>query len=134
MGLVKWSDRLRCGVRAMDSEHEELFSLLVEIEQMVSQSNRKSALEGVSRLIFLLRRHYSSEEYLLKSNNYPGVSKQIKDHEELMAKFCDISKKLESGSLELNVGLVEQMAAMLNDHIMGADQAYGEFLNSVGVK
>ena len=133
--LIAWSEKFRCGVKALDGEHQALFGLLNTIHALASAEDGKSqAKEKFAQYLSLMKKHFRTEESLLKQNNYPGYPKQKNDHDALFVKYRGIEEKINSGELELTADLLKDVAALLTTHILEVDKAYGEFLGSVGVR
>jgi len=127
--------KYRTGIRHIDVQHEGLFQLLGELQQMAKSNQSSDALLNLFE-VFLrdVRVHFSTEEQLLLENDYPGYFKQRSDHTAMLQYFEQAKSRLGVLSPEAATALFEQHYDTLEKHCAGADLAYGEFLSGKGVR
>ena len=118
----------------MDQEHREILELVIRLQENLRAGQAQGELiTQFAAIIESKRRHFASEEALLKQHGYPGLAKQRGDHAELIRLITSELALVKGGQRELTVEWVDRAIRPLIDHILGADQAYAEFLAGMGV-
>jgi len=134
MSLINWSDSFSVNVKAMDDQHRKLVQLINELNDAMKLGKSKDIMENILKgLVDYTLTHFSSEEDLMKTNNYPGFSNQKKEHEALVKQVADYQNKYHSGQMVLGVEVMNFLKDWLINHISGSDKKYGPFLNQRGI-
>lgn len=135
MADISWKDTYSVGVEEIDDEHKELISLINMAEAAVcSQDDKEAVAKIASDMAFYALTHFSNEEVLMVSNDYPGYQEHREKHREFSAKAKEIEDFIEAsddycGSHEL----FRYLSEWLVDHIMIEDKKLGVFLNESDV-
>ena len=128
---LNWDDTLAIGIDNIDNQHKELFDRLDRL--LVAMKEEKGKNEITNTLNFLeeyVIKHFTEEEEIQRTNNYPLYDLQHKQHEE----FKDELKKLktafeatgESALLALNIQ--RKIINWIRGHIINLDKDLGDFL------
>lgn len=132
--VIGWSDFYRIGLSEMDEEHRGVmtdFGALVS--KLRSGVNGEQLYESANSLFEKIKRHMQHEEEMLAAYQYPGLTKQAKDHATLLRSFEQLVMMLSRGQAVSE----QQILVFANDmhlHLIGADRAYGEFLIHRGAR
>lgn len=132
MSLMEWSSNLDVGVHSMNSEHQQLLSIMNKLY------DRHQAKASVSELKTLMNdlasytvKHFQDEEAYLDSIAFPDADKHKFIHKDLLAKFGTHKANFEaSGVLDQSFFLFLKM--WLSAHIQGIDSKYGAFAKTHG--
>jgi hemerythrin len=134
MALITWNDSYSVNVKEMDDQHRKLIDIINQLHDAMKVGQGKDVIGKVlSGLTDYTRRHFTSEENLMKAHGYPGYEEQKKSHNQLVIQILDIQKKFEAGTL-LSQEVLTFLKNWLINHIQGMDQKYGPHLNGKGVK
>lgn len=77
--------------------------------------------------------HFSFEEKLLRTNNYPEYKAHVKLHIDLVDQVQAFRKKVETGGSMLSLELMNFLKKWLVEHIVNTDKKYSAHLNANGV-
>lgn len=117
-----WTDMLRIGVPAIDSDHETMISL---VNQLVSTSADAADVDVViDRLITYTQNHFRREEAVMEVCGYPGLEKHRSFHRILTARVGELAERWRADrSSEMLVELREFLWIWLFDHIIMIDSS-----------
>jgi hemerythrin-like metal-binding protein len=117
----------------MDSQHTVLFGMLNDLhDAMLKGQAQKVTGELLGKLVTYTREHFTAEEGLMASANYPGLAEHRVKHRELLEKVDDFAARYARGESMLNVPLLNFLRDWLTNHIQHEDQKYGPWLNEHG--
>ncbi len=129
---MELTDEMKLGVRAIDSEHQELIDLgnrfLDSAESGASNANLTAALD---EMIASARRHFLDEEQLLDRNGYPSLAAHKADHHRLLSEAETLRGHLTTAGEDAHHLALEAavyLRSWLVDHILTADKPYRPFL------
>lgn len=132
---VDWSDSLASGNELIDSQHKQLFD---HMNTFFNSINREFGHEiTVRTLNFLVKYvsfHFSSEEELMRSMDYPLFKEHLAAHRKIVDELMRCYKKLIADGhsdyilQELRILLQEWFV----DHIMVHDMALAKFVKENG--
>jgi hemerythrin len=134
MALIAWNDTYSVKVKEMDEQHKKLIDMINQLHDAMKVGKGKEVVGKVlTSLTDYTRRHFTSEENLMKIHGYPGYEDQKKAHDQLVGQVVDMQNKFSEGGVQS-----QQVVTFLKDwlirHIQGMDQKYGAHLNGKGVK
>ncbi len=135
MALVTWSEKLSVGVKTLDDQHTVLFNTINDLHAAMMKGQARSVIGGLLKtLLDYTRNHFTAEEELLDSKQYPDLSQHKILHRELTRQVEDYIARFEKGDITLSHHLSDFLSDWLTTHIQKADQAYGPWLNGRGVR
>ena len=137
--MFKWKDSFSVNVEALDQQHQELFKLAGSIYEIISIGDNVDRYDEIMKIIHELKEyityHFYYEENLLEENNYPDFEKHKKEHQIFIEKVNSIdAKDVDEMQNKISTELITFLTDWIENHILKSDMAYGEFLNSKGVK
>lgn len=123
----EFTDEYRLGIDLIDREHEELFHIVAQAQQLVKSFD---AASGYDRIIEILNKlkaytaeHFQDEEEYMESLNYEGLEAQRRAHEAFIDKLESInSEELENAPEEYLQKLLEFLLGWLINHILYTDK------------
>ncbi len=135
MPLISWNDTLSIGVEVVDGQHKKMIEMVNELHAAMK------AREGyaVLNLIFMgladyTKTHFSTEEDIMLSHEYPEYAAHKKEHEDLIAQVAELRKRADRKELNITIDLLHFLRDWVKNHIMNTDKKLGNFLNSRGIK
>jgi hemerythrin-like metal-binding protein len=126
----EWNDKLSVGDSTIDTQHQNLYKIINEIDDYVSANNteKEPLVNIIDRLWWYAMTHFRNEEELMASINYEKLPEHKKIHEEMLAKVRQYHAKAHAGQKMNPEELYTFLAEWLTDHIMQTDMQYKEFL------
>ena len=95
---------------------------------------RHRALAVLRQVAERARAHFSSEEAMLASTNYPGLAAHKLKHQTLIVEIEELLTRFDNGDLTLNDRSLNFLGYWFNAHTEHDDLPYGVWLNAHGVR
>jgi len=134
MAFFVWNDKYSVGIRELDSQHKQLFSILNELyEAMQNASDQAQLGKIIYELVSYTRIHFAAEEKYLEKYNYAELAFQKAAHAKFIAKVDSFKSDFESGKVALSLNVAGFVKDWLTSHIEASDKKYGPYLNAKGV-
>ena len=131
MECLEWHEDFCVGVNQMDEEHIALFALFNDVCAVVEEGGPPQEAEALLQTLLIeAREHSASEERLLASTGFPGLSGHASHHRELntlLKKYIDGFDRGKTGRTEAMLIFLRQW---LTGHILNEDLAYGAWIRS----
>ena len=130
---MEWKEAFSLGIPEIDEEHQVLTQCVTDIENAVTKGERWDEVHAaIDRLIFCIRAHFSVEERLMRTVNYPHIDAHTKEHQDVLAYV----KAIESSTLDAPVSAetLEFLRNSLEKHFMSDEKDYGVFVLSRSVR
>ena len=122
-----WCKEMECGIQIIDEQHQELFRIIREIEQLIMSGCKhvtpKQLLDIVCELREYITYHFYTEENLMAKYQYPKLAIHMAQHMDLKEYILKIDlPALAKAPLEVLTGLKEHMQEYLFNHILQEDR------------
>lgn len=132
MAFYEWTDRLSIGDEIIDRQHHTLINYINSIAEVIEKENGSSiSLSSLLiKLVTYTKTHFMYEEMLFEANHYPETDIHKKDHQIFTQQIDDIYTRFKSGDEKLGTDLLALLIYELNDHILGSDLAFIEFIKT----
>ncbi|MFC1620160.1 bacteriohemerythrin [Candidatus Neomarinimicrobiota bacterium] len=132
--IFNWRNIYSVGIKAMDDQHKQLFTLTGNIHQAIDTGQEDIAIhEVLASLVQYTRTHFKDEERLMKKHGYRGLKAHRKEHERLLGEVDDFMKQLQSDSRQIGLEIINFLRDWIVNHILTDDRKYARFLNESGV-
>jgi hemerythrin len=130
-----WSDEFVVGVAEMDEQHHRLIDMIGRFyDALTEKKPAKQALDELLRgLVDYTRYHFSTEERLMASSQFPLSQAHHEQHDEFVRKVTDMADRLSQGGLVLSIEATFFLREWLTSHILSSDKQLGRHLTSRGV-
>ncbi len=127
---VEWSDKLSVGDQSIDAQHQNLFSIINEIDDYVSSKSTEKGLlvNIIDRLWWYAMTHFQNEEGLMTRADYKKLPEHKKIHEDMLAKVRQYHAQAHAGQKINPEELYTFLTGWLTDHIMQTDMQYKDCL------
>jgi hemerythrin len=126
-----WTPDLSVGVESIDIQHQELFLRVNALLAVVKNGPQEQ--EVLQMLAFLgdyIVRHFEDEEQLMQKTGYPGLARQLAEHQQLMAAFKRLRTKFARHGIDamLAKDVEGEVCDWLVRHVQVTDRALGEWI------
>ena len=132
---LDWNDQKHSiGIASLDSQHQEIISLVNQIASAVSNGSMIGTTRSlVNHLLRISQIHFAFESELMVEYGYPDIQSHVEKHNELLNEIQNLVEDIVGSKRES----AELISAYLNDwveiHIIKSDMALGKFLISKGL-
>jgi hemerythrin len=134
MALIQWESKYSVGVSILDNQHMILFDLMNELHNAMLKGKAHSLTGPILyKLLEYANEHFSAEEEMLATAQYPGLADHRLKHQEIKKQVNDYTARMERGEITINIHLMEFLRDWLTDHLMKVDQEYSLWLHNHGV-
>ena len=123
----EFTDEYLTGIDLIDKEHEQLFKIIGETEQLVKTFDKT---DGTGRFMDLIKQlteytkyHFNDEEEYMESIHYDGLAAQKRAHEAFIEKLEEIDpEEIKQSPDEKLHELLEFLLGWLINHILNTDK------------
>jgi hemerythrin len=134
MALMTWDEKLSVGVPSMDAQHVVLIETLNELHSAMMKGDARNVTGPLLRnLLAYTRNHFSAEEAMLATSNYPQLAKHKELHRDLTRKVEEFTARFEKGELGINLHLLHFLRDWLTSHIQKVDRNYRPWITEQGL-
>jgi hemerythrin len=129
--MFTWKDELVVGLKEIDDEHQELFSLFQSLSSDISADKDMPIIESaVAYLDDYTKGHFEREERYMKDLKYPAQQEHKKEHKKFAKDFTRLKTHLrKNGNASLwPMQLEEFIRDWFVSHIQETDRKLADFL------
>ncbi|MDR2397941.1 MAG: bacteriohemerythrin [Spirochaetaceae bacterium] len=130
--LVEWDDRYLVDIPVIDEQHKELIRMTNTLYQGCLQGDVKAKvyfMETVHGTVDYVKYHFSAEEKILESVQYPGIGEHKKEHEGFIRQIFEQVKSFEGGRKFVPNDFVRYLKDWILAHIALTDKKYAEYIH-----
>ncbi|OHC74726.1 MAG: hypothetical protein A3G18_07020 [Rhodospirillales bacterium RIFCSPLOWO2_12_FULL_58_28] len=129
---VEWSDDLLTHVDEIDDDHRKLFVLANNVFASVVLEDG-AVNQTLGELWTYTKTHFGREEKSMTRTGYSKLAAHKKEHDDLLLELKYLTDRLmESGPGVIGDDVASFLGKWLNDHIMGFDKSYANYLRASG--
>lgn len=130
MAIFSWDDSIALNIPRIDEQHRELLGWINALHDAVLKGDGTQVTgEVLSKLIGYVFMHFTEEERLMLSCDFPGFTAHRQEHDHYVKKLKDIQERFQEGE-EISMDTLEFMVDWIVCHIKGTDQNYGRFVRA----
>lgn len=126
--MLEWHEDLSVGVNKIDDEHKELITLINDFYLSVDQKQQSDQLKALKQVASYALQHFTNEEALLKSHQYPGLKKHELIHKQLLQRLNELSHGLSINEHDIGNKIKYFLKNWLTAHIKGIDKQYSVYV------
>lgn len=135
-GELVWDDTYRLGIAEIDNQHEEIFSTIGQLHEVVANGNDPAASSALLlKLDDQIQAHFDFEEKLMRDHHYPFAADHIAQHNSYKKFFAKVSGEIEADvddPVYLGFRINLFLADWLLNHSNRDDRHMSRFLNDRG--
>lgn len=131
--MVTWNPRYSVGHPLLDEQHRELLGLCrhaADCLHIDGDEARERFHLILNQLSDYVKKHFRTEEALLREWNYPHLAEHMAEHDAYEGRLTDFMLDASSGNID-KVGLSVYLSDWWVNHILESDRRYSEILESV---
>lgn len=127
--FVTWDDSLSVGIPDIDVDHKKLLGLINQLQTAAHyQTDPEHTERTLNELVDYTKYHFSREEDMMRTHQYPGFEEHKKQHEAMVR---EVTKFVDEYRID-HTRTIENVAQYLKDwlinHIKGSDQEYAPYI------
>jgi hemerythrin-like metal-binding protein len=128
MAFFEWDSTIAVGIPTIDEQHKALFGWINNLNEAVKSGDGTEAVgEVIWSLITYVTEHFSTEERLMISCNYPALTAHRAEHDQFVSRLREIQINFINGH-EMSVRILDFMVDWLVCHIKGTDQSFSRII------
>lgn len=132
MATFEWDNSIALGIPTIDKQHKALFGWLNSLNDALKRGDDTEVVgEVIFNLITYVTEHFSDEERLMLSCNYPGLPGHRTEHDQFVEHLQKIQVDFIAGQ-QMGSNIQEFLVDWLVCHIKGTDQGYSRFIHQMG--
>jgi hemerythrin-like metal-binding protein len=129
MAYFEWDNSIALGIPAIDEQHKMLFAMVNSLDAAIRDGDSSEVVgEVITKLVTYVTEHFSGEERLMLSCNYPGFAEHRREHDAFVTRLHEIQVRVGSGN-EAGDNVLGFLVDWLICHIKGTDQRYSQFIH-----
>ena len=132
--LVKWSDRLSCGIKLIDDQHKGLVDLVNDMFKHIT-GNEKQEHDYFNRVIQeavkYVKIHFATEEKIMLATKFSGYAEHKKEHEKFVLAIVNNIKDYEAGKRLTLSAFTKFLKDWVLSHIAMMDKQYFEYFKTI---
>lgn len=114
---IEWRDSYNLGDAEINAQHQAMFAL---VNTLLAATEKSHLAEAAVNLFKHTRDHFTHEEAIMRSTDYPGLQAHVEQHNTLLAKLDNASELIANYSLNM-ANLESFLAAWLIKHMETLD-------------
>ncbi|MDR1301418.1 MAG: bacteriohemerythrin [Treponema sp.] len=127
--LVEWDDRYLVGISFIDEQHKELINLTNMLYAGCLEGNATAYfMQTIHGTVDYVKYHFSAEEKLLESVNYPDIVNHKREHEGFVKNIFEQVKSFEAGKKFVPNEFVRYLKDWILTHIALTDKKYAQYI------
>ncbi len=128
MSILQWDESISMHIPLIDQQHKGLIDWINKLDEAVRNNEGASLLdETLQKLINYTVEHFTAEEHLMISYDFPGFTSHRQEHDCFVQKLSEIQGGWHN-SEEASAKTLEFLVSWIVCHIKGTDQNYARFI------
>jgi hemerythrin len=128
-------EHLLLSVPQMDDEHRALISQANEcIAAVDADASHAEFQVRLTQLIAAFQAHFDSEEVLMRSSGFPGLTPHAEEHHKLIEQMKGLRDDVGRGDIQICGALALFVRLWTEKHITGQDLSFAQFLGAGSVR
>jgi len=128
---IKWHSSMDTGIDLIDNDHKKLISLINQLQNATQYKVDDNIIDQImDDLINYTKYHFEREEFLMRTNQYPGYEDHKNLHEKMIGKMSECMKEYKSNPDNTIDDALNFLKNWLINHIKGDDREYIPYLEN----
>jgi len=135
--IVKWSDRLSCGVRIIDDQHKGLVEL---VNDMFNHATGNAVQEHdyfnivIQEAVKYVKVHFATEEKIMIATKFAGYAEHKKAHDSFVLAVVDNINDYKAGKRLTLSAFTKFLKDWILSHIAMMDKQYFEYFKKIATR
>ena len=135
MPLVTWDETYSVKVKACDTEHQKLFSLLNALHDAMKTGQARGVIAStLLELEKYTQTHFRAEETLMERAQDSKLAEHRAEHHKFIGQIKEFKAELGEGRSDNSIKVVTFLKDWLAHHIKQVDKMYSETMNAHGIQ
>lgn len=131
--LFAWKDEYNLGIEKIDGQHKQLVLMVSQLHRAMMQGKANEVLAEIfDKLVRYTETHFAEEEALMRQHGYPRLTSHAAEHRRLTTLAHKLRADCAEGRLSITIDTLNFLKTWLNDHILGMDREFGQYVNQKG--
>jgi hemerythrin len=129
--LIEWDDRYSMNIQFIDDQHKELLNLTNALYKGClagDETARTYFMETIRGAVDYVKYHFSTEEKMLETINYPEFAHHKREHETFVKRILEDVEKFQDGKKFVPNDFVRYLKDWVLTHIAIEDKKYSEYI------
>jgi len=127
--LIEWRASFNTNFPLVDEQHRGLIDLLNKIhDTKTEERSSKFIYDTFFKLVSYTKEHFSTEEKIMKENNYPEFDRHKREHELFVKKISEYLKNCNKDTFDVSTELTDFLKHWFIHHILDNDIAFSKYL------
>ena len=128
MAILEWDESISLHIPFIDQQHKSLIDWVNKLNDAVQRHEGALILdETLQKLINYAMEHFTAEEHLMISYNFPDFTGHRQEHDLFVQKLSEIQGGFHD-SEETSARTLKFLVEWIVCHIKGTDQNYARFI------
>ncbi|MFI3257492.1 MAG: bacteriohemerythrin [Spirochaetales bacterium] len=129
---IVWNKKFETGIITIDAQHRKLVRIINRLHSTLMNRtdfdiDKDASLKLIlNEAIQYTKTHFSLEEQLMKTVNYPGFAQHKKEHEAFILKIIETGKSTKADSVRSYFSFVKFLSDWVLSHIANTDMLYAK--------
>jgi hemerythrin len=128
---ITWNPKYSVHVELLDAQHRELFSIMNRTADLY-ESRSNDLLPVFQDLVKYVMEHFRAESMIMIKAEYPGFSKQSKEHDQFTDKMSGFLADYKKQDEQLTYRMLIYIRDWLLSHTQQVDMEYADYLIKTG--
>jgi len=129
---IKWMSVYDTHIKTVDEQHRVLVEMINDLQTARENNNEPKLIREIFfKLVDYTKYHFSQEESLMTTSNYPKLLEHSSQHKEFVNKIVEMLEGLKKGDVNISDKLNDFLMNWLIKHILGYDKEFANFYNVV---
>jgi hemerythrin-like metal-binding protein len=124
---LNWNPTYSVGLEFLDAQHRKLFNLFNQLSS-TAESGSGHYLPVIRGLVDYLYFEFHQEHMAMMMSNYPGCSRQIREHQKFTKSVEGFLKDFANDSPGLGESMMVFLKSWIVDHTVKLDVQFGQYL------
>ena len=135
--LVKWTDKLSCGIKLIDEQHKSLVDLVNEMFNHVTGNyvQEKDYFNRViQKVVRYIKTHFASEEQIMLAVKFSGYTEHKEEHDNFVLAVVENICDYNAGRRFTLSSFTRFLKDWILSHIALVDKQYVEYLKRIAIR
>ncbi|MDR0388580.1 MAG: bacteriohemerythrin [Spirochaetaceae bacterium] len=130
-GIIRWDKRFSVGIPVIDEQHKNLVNLTNELFLSCikdTDSANDNFKKIVHKLVLYTKNHFSIEERIMETLNFPDIATHKKEHEAFIKQILQGVEDFSRSSRFVPNKFVRYLRDWILAHIAMTDKRYADYI------
>jgi len=135
--LISWSEAFSVGIKIIDDQHQELFTLVNDMFNHVvgdAQAEKVYFKQVIQKAVDYVKVHFSTEEEIMLHAHFPGYGEHKKAHDTFVKTIVEKVQDFEAGKQFTLLEFTQFLKEWILTHIAIMDKGYFTYFRQIAAR